>query len=226
MILDCVHQITRKFDRGVHSKLSTNGLILSGRQLNEDEEFFIGDVQMLSIADSPDEAYHICTKYAPDCSNGKSNRHSNSQEKYSSGTRLTSSRSSRITSTRENNKKKKQNLSSAQDVTKSTVVVGHSIVINQNEPMEMVQIKEASRSNKISQSSVNELGGRQFHERQSISSPKEFKLNNGSTANFVGDSASYSDDYFDSIDESFYDEVDLRGANLTNERTGKCNNNI
>lgn len=132
MILDCVHQITRKFDRDVDSKLSTNGLILSGRQLNEDEEFFIGDVQMLSIADSPDEAYHICTKYAPDCSNGQSSRHSNSQEKYSSGTRSTSSRSSsRITSTRENNKKKKQNLSSAQDVKKSTDVVGHSFVTNQ-----------------------------------------------------------------------------------------------
>lgn len=224
LVLDCVHQITRKLDRGVDSKISTNGLILSGRQLNEDEDFFVGDVQMLSIADSPDEAYHICTKYAPDCSNGQTNKHSNSNEKYSSGVRSTSSRSSsRITSSRGNNKKKNQSFNSAADI------IGHSYVTNQNE--KMVQISATSRSSEINHSSLNELGDRyngrpnivssQSNHAESISSPKNLKTVNGSISKFDG--ASYNDDYFDSIDESFYDEADVARtvANLTNEQTGK-----
>lgn len=242
LVLDCVHQITRKFDRSVDSKISTNGLILSGRQLNEDEEFFVGDIQMLSIADSPEEAYHICTKYAPDCS---TNKYANSQEKYSSGTRSTASRSSsRVTSTRGNSKKKKQSFNSIQEVESSTGVVGHSYATSpgvvsqsyatsQNE--QMGQINAASRSSQNSHSSFNELGGHsngrqtikvlsQSSHTESVAAGKNLKANNGSNTKFGADSASYSDDYFDSIDESFYDEGDLlrTSTNLTNnERTGK-----
>lgn len=216
LILDCVNQVTRKFDRSADSKISTNGLILSGRQLNEDEDFFIGDIQLLSIADSPDEAYHICTKYAPDCSHAQTTRFSTSHEKYNSGARLTSSRlsSSRTTSTRGSNKKKKQNFNSVQDVHSSSEVVGRSKVTNQNEPM--VQMNATSRSSQIKISS-------QSNQTESISTPKSLKTKGGGFSKFEPDGTPYNDDYFDSIDESFYDEGDLLRAseNLTNERTGK-----
>lgn len=38
-----------------------------GLILTEEENNFIGDLQLFLIADRPDEAFHICTKYAPDC---------------------------------------------------------------------------------------------------------------------------------------------------------------
>lgn len=225
LVLDCVHQITRKLDRGIDSKISTNGLILSGRQLNDDEEFFIGDIQMLSIADSPDEAYHICTKYAPDCSNGQTNKYLNGQEKYSAGTRLTSSRSSsRITSTPGNNKKKKQSVHSSTDV-----AAGRSYVTSESE--KMIQ-NSASRSSETSHSSFTELADRyneqnikvssQSNHTESVSFPTNLKTINGSITKLEANGVSYSDDYFDSIDESFYDEGDLArtGANSTDERTG------
>lgn len=39
-----------------------------GLILTEEENNYIGDIQLLMIADRPDEAFHICSKYAPDCS--------------------------------------------------------------------------------------------------------------------------------------------------------------
>lgn len=229
--------MTRKFDRGVASKVSTNGLILSGRQLNEDEEFFIGDIQMLLIVNSPDEAYHICTKYAPDCTNSQISRNSNNQEKYGSVSRSSSSRSSsRISSSRGNNKKKKQNFNNQFDVNSATDVASHSYSYNQNEGA--VQINAASRSSQINRSSQDLLAGQysgraatsvsaRSNQTQSISAPRNLKTNNNNTK-FEADSASYSDDYFDSIDESFYDEGELSRAsatNVTNERIATATQN-
>lgn len=197
------------------SEISTNGLILSGRQLNEDEEFFIGDIQMLLIADSPDEAYHICTKYAPNCSNGPISKHFDSKQNFSSGARS----SSRITSTRVNNKKKKQSLYSAQEVKNSTNVFGFSHIPKQNE--QMVQINAASRSN-LNELSANYNESRnikQSNHTENVATPKNLKTNHRKISNFEAD----SDDYFDSIDESFYDEGDFlrTNNNSSSEQTGK-----
>lgn len=227
MVLDCTHQVTRKFDRGIDSKVSTNGLILSGRQLNENEEFFIGDIQMLLIAHSPDEAYHICTKYAPDCPNGQISRNSNSNQKYGSATKVTSSRSSsRLSSARGNNKKKKQSINHSFDVNSATDVASHSYSsYNQNE--RTVQENAASRSSQINHSTHDVFaeqysgveGTKVLSRSNHTAAAKNLKTNSGNTK-FEADSASYSDDYFDSIDESFYDEGDLSrtSANITNER--------
>lgn len=176
---------------------------------------------MLSIAPSPDEAYDICTKYAPDCA---TNKYSSSHGKQSSDTRPTVSRSSsRHTSTRGNSKKKKQSFNSVHEVKSSTGGVGSSVT-NQNEVTGQRNV--ASRSSQVSQ---NESGGRQTikissqsHHSDSIAAPKVLKANNGNNSNFAADSASYSDDYFDTIDESFYDDGDLHrtSTNLTNESIG------
>lgn len=232
LVLDCVHQVTRKFDRGLESIISTNGLILSGRQLNEEEEFFIGDIQLLLIANSPDEAYHICSKYAPDCPNGQTNLLSKNTNNHGSASKSTISRSSsRISSTRGNNKKKKQNTTKLYDVDSSDDVVGQSYLTNQNE--QLIKINSVSTS-QASHSSINTLDGHyngreetkvlsQSNQTENISAPRNLKKSSGSIAKFEKDSASYSDDYFDSIDESFYDEGDSSrtSANVTNERIGK-----
>ena len=73
LILDCNRQITRQLQREVNSKIATDGLILAGVQFSEDEGFFVGDIQLLMIANTPDEAYNMCTKYAPNCVGGGSN---------------------------------------------------------------------------------------------------------------------------------------------------------
>lgn len=67
MIFDCDQQQTRKLPRTLNSHIATDGLIMLGMQLDEEDEYFMGDLQLLMIADKPDAAYEICTKYAPNC---------------------------------------------------------------------------------------------------------------------------------------------------------------
>lgn len=67
LVLDCNTQITRQLKRKPSSTIAVDGLILTGMQLNEDDGFFTGDLQLFMVANTPDEAYHICTKYAPSC---------------------------------------------------------------------------------------------------------------------------------------------------------------
>ncbi|KAL1380744.1 hypothetical protein pipiens_013966 [Culex pipiens pipiens] len=64
LVLDCNTQITRQLKRKPSSTIAVDGLILTGMQLNEDDGFFTGDVQLFMVANTPDEAYHICTNSA------------------------------------------------------------------------------------------------------------------------------------------------------------------
>lgn len=67
-MLDCSQQFTRKLQRNTRSRIAADGLILT-----EEENSFVGDLQLFLIADRPDEAFHICTKYAPDCRSSSGN---------------------------------------------------------------------------------------------------------------------------------------------------------
>lgn len=68
ILVDCTTQLTKRLDRSVTARVATEGLILMGVQLVETESFFVGDLQQLLFADTPDEAYNLCTKYSPGCS--------------------------------------------------------------------------------------------------------------------------------------------------------------
>lgn len=68
ILVDCQTQMTKALKRTVTATVATDGLILTGVQLVEGESFFIGDLQQLLIADTPDEAYNLCSKYTPSCS--------------------------------------------------------------------------------------------------------------------------------------------------------------
>lgn len=70
VLVDCGHQMTKKLDRTISASVATDGLILLGVQLVEGESFFVGDLQQLLLADTPDEAYNLCTKYSPGCDAG------------------------------------------------------------------------------------------------------------------------------------------------------------
>lgn len=67
ILVDCKTQMTKRLDRTTSASVATDGLILTGIQLVEGDNFFIGDLQQLLIADTPDEAYNICTNYSPGC---------------------------------------------------------------------------------------------------------------------------------------------------------------
>lgn len=95
LILDCNTQVTKKLQRTANPKIALDGLIFMGVQLDEEEDYFIGDVQTLMVADRPDAAYETCTKYAPNCAGGSSAQSSGSASSTSSGSiRRTSSRNS------------------------------------------------------------------------------------------------------------------------------------
>ncbi|VEN60000.1 unnamed protein product [Callosobruchus maculatus] len=66
LLQDCNNTVTKSLLRGKRSKLSIDGIISIGYELAA-ESYYNGDVQMLRIATTPDEAYEMCSKYAPDC---------------------------------------------------------------------------------------------------------------------------------------------------------------
>lgn len=68
LILDCDETITRKLKRRLGVKIAVDGLVLTGIQLQEDDASFVGDIQTFMVADSPEEAFLICTKYTTNCS--------------------------------------------------------------------------------------------------------------------------------------------------------------
>lgn len=79
LTLDCNRQITRRLDRRSGATIATDGLILTGVQLEEEAGYFTGDVQLMAVVDTPDAGFELCTKYAPDCeqsyiTSGRSNR--------------------------------------------------------------------------------------------------------------------------------------------------------
>jgi collagen type V/XI/XXIV/XXVII alpha len=70
LIFDCDKQITKRISRSLRSRISNDGLLFMGVQLDEEEEYFTGDLQLLTITNVPDSAYELCSKYAPDCTGG------------------------------------------------------------------------------------------------------------------------------------------------------------
>lgn len=69
LIVDCDQQVTRALNRRSGIALAVDGLILVGIQMEEEEEehMFVGDIQTFVVANTPDEAFFVCTKYAPNC---------------------------------------------------------------------------------------------------------------------------------------------------------------
>jgi len=95
LIFDCGKQITKRLPRSLTSRVMTDGLIFMGVQLDEEEEYFLGDIQLLMIADKPDAAYELCTKYAPNCAgSSQSSSRQSSSSSFSSSNRGSSSGSS------------------------------------------------------------------------------------------------------------------------------------
>lgn len=68
LILDCERQITRQLKRRLGVKVAVDGLVLTGIQLQEEDGCFVGDIQTFLVANTPDEAFFICTKYSTSCS--------------------------------------------------------------------------------------------------------------------------------------------------------------
>lgn len=67
LIVDCDRQITRPLKRRGGVPIAVDGLILTGIQLQEADGFYVGDIETFVVANTPDEAFYICSKYAPDC---------------------------------------------------------------------------------------------------------------------------------------------------------------
>lgn len=70
LIVDCERQVTRPLKRRPGVAVAVDGLIFTGIQMQEEESMFVGDIQTFVVANTPDEAFYICTKYAPDCVSG------------------------------------------------------------------------------------------------------------------------------------------------------------
>lgn len=67
LIVDCGQPITKSLKRRGGVPIAVDGLILTGIQLQEADGFYVGDIETFVVANTPDEAYFICSKYAPDC---------------------------------------------------------------------------------------------------------------------------------------------------------------
>lgn len=67
LLLDCNRQITKSFHRELDSHISTDGLIVTGVPLNDEDGYFVGDIQTFLIANTPDEGFLICSKYSTNC---------------------------------------------------------------------------------------------------------------------------------------------------------------
>jgi collagen type V/XI/XXIV/XXVII, alpha len=108
VIFDCSKQITKKLPRSANPKIAIDGLIFMGVQLDEEEEYFMGEVQTLMIADRPDAAYEICSKYAPGCSGDSSSSSSRVEQSSSSSLSNGSENDSRIRE-EENRRREEEN---------------------------------------------------------------------------------------------------------------------
>lgn len=67
LVVDCTKQVTRRLERSPGSTIPTNGLILTGAQMTNDQGFFAGDVQLMAIVNRPEAGYEVCTRYATPC---------------------------------------------------------------------------------------------------------------------------------------------------------------
>lgn len=66
MIVDCKKKTTKPLDRSEKAIVDTNGIMVFGTRIL-DEEVFEGDIQQLLIIGDPKAAYDYCEHYSPDC---------------------------------------------------------------------------------------------------------------------------------------------------------------
>lgn len=67
LILDCNQQISRYFPRSLNYSIPTNGFIVMGSQIGDEEQFFMGDLQILKITNTPGDSYELCNQHLPNC---------------------------------------------------------------------------------------------------------------------------------------------------------------
>lgn len=67
LIVDCGQPISRPLRRRPDVPVAVDGLLLTGIPLEETDGCFVGDIHTFVVANTPDEAYLICSKYAPSC---------------------------------------------------------------------------------------------------------------------------------------------------------------
>ena len=65
-IIDCKRQQNRPINRGKLDTITNSGIVLLAQQI-DDNTFFNGDLQQLTIVPNPEAAYELCSSYIPDC---------------------------------------------------------------------------------------------------------------------------------------------------------------
>ncbi|EPQ11198.1 Collagen alpha-1(V) chain [Myotis brandtii] len=66
LILDCKKKATKFLDRSDHPVIDTNGIVVFGTRIL-DEDVFEGDIQQLLFVSDHRAAYDYCEHYSPDC---------------------------------------------------------------------------------------------------------------------------------------------------------------
>lgn len=66
LILDCKKKITKFLSRSDHPIIDTNGIVMFGSRILDDE-IFEGDIQQLLFVSDNRAAYDYCEHYSPDC---------------------------------------------------------------------------------------------------------------------------------------------------------------
>lgn len=66
LIVDCDQRITERLGRSDNPVVDTNGVVVFGTRIL-DEEVFEGDIQQLLMSPDPQAAYTYCEDYIPDC---------------------------------------------------------------------------------------------------------------------------------------------------------------
>ncbi|XP_028360015.2 collagen alpha-1(V) chain-like, partial [Phyllostomus discolor] len=66
LILDCRKRVTQRLDRSDHPIIDTNGIVVFGTRIL-DEDVFEGDIQQLLFVSDHRAAYDQCEHYSPDC---------------------------------------------------------------------------------------------------------------------------------------------------------------
>merc|ERR1719206_719285 len=84
-ILDCKQQDTNEIKRN-KADLKTDGIILFGQEI-DDDMYFDGEIQQLSIIPNPEAAYNLCTDYLPDCTEQLPASVSEQQDDFNAGYR-------------------------------------------------------------------------------------------------------------------------------------------
>merc|ERR1719477_152754 len=91
-LLDCIRgglssaDAWRQFPHANKADLKTDGIILFGQEI-DDDMYFDGEIQQLSIIPNPEAAYNLCTDYLPDCTEQLPASASEQQDDFNAGYR-------------------------------------------------------------------------------------------------------------------------------------------